>query len=354
MQPYLTFLSETYQGHLLLITFLHLLTWGYCVVAKLGFVSDDIEGGAKFSDRFIQEKDPQGNVVKEYKIDDYEIEYKGKKIKIKNTKWNPAIEFPGCLLRWFRINWGKKFEKLGENTKGHPIYGWVQSSRRHHLLNLIVQELNLILGYNLIAHLFGAKLALFSMLLFAVHPCGVQTVGWISGINYLFSLFGALLTFNLSLYLHNPYVYIPVITFTSAISCLTLLPGALNWAILLFLGKGNAAIIAGIVSLFVLLRQGREVLTYRSNAFKEQKMGKSTTVYWRKIIVMVKTFWYYVRLIPFPKRLGLFHTWGYHFDEKLEHIDRDFWAGAISLLGYGVAVLYSPPPVQFGLIWAFV
>ena len=344
--------NETFQ-HLSLISSLFIITWGYCLTIK-GWVSDDIQGIAAFSDRFLQQKDAVGNVIKEEKLDSYEVDYQNKKIRIKNCGWNPAIEFPGCFLRWFRLNWGKRFGKIGENSKGHTIYGWTQSAPKHHALNLIVQLANLFLGYNLLSHLFGMKIAFLSMLMFAVHPCGVQTVAWISGINYLFSLFGSLLTFNAVFYIHNPYILFPVITFTSLISCLTLLPGSLNWIILLILGHGNPAIIAGLVGLFTILRQGREVVTFRTKAFKDQMMGKSTGVYWRKLIIMVKTFWYYCRLIPFPKRLGLFHTWGYHFDEPIEHIDKEFWIGLLAIIVYGFGIYYLPWPVKFGMIWMLI
>lgn len=345
--------NETFQ-HFSIISFLYIVCWSYCFTLK-GWVSDDIQGIAAFSDRFLQQKDQFGNIVKEEKIDSYEIERKdkdGKPIRIKNCGWNPAIEFPGCFLRWLRLNLGKSFGKIGENSKGHIVYGWIQSAQKHHALNLLIQLANLFLGYNFLSHLFGAKLAFLSILVFAVHPCGVQTVAWISGINYLFSVFGALLTFNTVLYVHNPYLLIPAITFTSLISCLTLLPGSFNWVILLLLGQWNAAIVAGLVGLFTILRQGKEVVTYRTKAFKEQQMGKSTTIYWRKVIIMVKTFWYYCRLIPFPKRLGLFHVWGYHFDEPVEHIDKEFWLGLISLIAYGLGIYYLPWPVKFGLIWS--
>jgi hypothetical protein len=59
-------------------------------------------------------------------------------------------------------------------------------------------------------------------------------------------------------------------------------------------------------------------------------------------------------MIPFPKRLGLFHIWGYHFEEPIEHIDSEFWFGLWSLILYGITIWFSPWPIKFGLIWAFV
>ena len=341
--PILEWLQATPQFHIILISILHVITWAYCLTLK-GWVSDDIQGIAAFSDRLINDK----------KIDSYEIELGGKKLQIKNTAWNKALPFPSNFMRWSRLNWGKSFRSLGKDSKGHTIYGWVQDAKKHHALNIVVQWCNLILGYNILSHFFGPSLAFFSMLLFAVHPCGVQTVGWISGVNYCLSLLGTLLTLNAALYINNVYILFPVIAITSIISCMTLLPGCFNFVILLYLGYHNAAIMAGIVGAYFLYRLGIETVNYRVSAFKEQQMGKSTGLYWRKIIIMVKTFWYYVRLVLFPKRLGLFHTWGYHFDAPIEHIDHEFWAGLVSLVVYWGVAIISPAPVQFGLIWAFI
>ena len=343
-------------SHLILISILHFITWSYCLTIK-GFVSDDIEGLAKFSDRFIQEKNPQGQIIKEYKVDDYETDKKdkdNKPIRIKHTAWPGYLGWPSCFMRWFRLNFGKSFRELGKNSKGHSIYGWAQDARKHHALNILTQWVNLLLGYNLLNHLFGPNIAFLSMLLFSVHPCGVQTVGWISGVNYLFSLFWALVSFNAVLYVTNLYFLIPLISFTTLFSCATLLPGCFNFIILLLMGYFNAAIPAAIIGIYMLLSLGKWSVDFRVKAFKEQQMGKSTFVYFRKIIVMVKTFWYYVKMVLFPKRLGLFHTWGYHFEDTIEHINHEFWLGLASLLIYGAIAFIAPPSIKFGFIWAFI
>jgi len=85
-----------------------------------------------------------------------------------------------------------------------------------------------------------------------------------------------------------------------------------------------------------------------------EKMEKSTKVYWRKLIVMVKTVGYYVRLVLFPKRLGLFHVYGYHQEEPLDYADNKFWFGLASILVYVTALIFAPFPIKFGLIWCAV
>lgn len=322
-------------------------------------VIDDAQGLAVFSDRFIQEKDAQGVVIKEYDVKDYDVDLHDKdgkayKVKVKNTAWNPHLPFPDNLMRWFRLNWGRTFKEIGKDSKGHPHYGFVQDARKHHALNILVQWTNLLLGYNFLSHLFGPHLAFLSMLIFAVHPCGVQTVGWISGVNYLISLCGALLTFNAAIYIHNPHILLPIVALTSVLSCMTLLSGSFNFAILLMNGHPDAAIIAGLIGFCFMFKLGLKTVNYRVEAFKEQQMGKSTKLYWRKLIIMVKTFGYYVRLVLFPKRLGLFHIYGYHQDEPLDYADKHFWFGAACLIAYALITIMAPAPVRFGLIWAIL
>lgn len=356
------FLSSIPQSHLLLITLIHFITWGYCITLK-GFTSDDIDGVAKFSDHFIQEKDAQGNIVNEYKVDYYEVEWpkgekdeKGqpKKLRVPMLGKDPSIGFPNWLMRMWRVNIGRKFTKIGTNTKGHDIYGYVQDAQRHHAVNLIVQWFNLLLGYNFLANLFGNDLAFKSIALFSVYPLGVQAIAWISGINYALSLTGALLSFNIALYVDNPYIYIPAILCSSVFSCVFFLPGCLNFVILLLIGQWNEAIIAFIVGVLFITKMGKEVVDYRTKAFRDQNMGRSTKFSIKKVIVMLKTLWYYVKFVLFPKRLGLFHIWGYHYDEPIEHIDRQCFMGLCSLMLIIVSIIFFPEPIKLGLIWFMV
>src|SRR3990167_11010952 len=90
------YLSEA-QTHLISITGLFFITWIYTLHPKWSFCIDDIEGVAKFSDRFIQTKDANGNIVKEEKIDYYEQEIDGKPVKIGNFKLNKTLGFPNCF-----------------------------------------------------------------------------------------------------------------------------------------------------------------------------------------------------------------------------------------------------------------
>ena len=352
MDVILSLFTDIWKGHFFLIAFLHTLAWFHCLTIK-GWVSDDLEGIAKFSDRFVQTKDPQG-VIKEEKIDYYEETVGDKKVQIKNIAWNLHLPILNRFMRWFRLNLGKRFTQIGKNSKDHPIYGWVQDARKHHALNFFVQLINLFLLYNFLKQIVPENIAFLATLIFSVHPCLVQTVAWISGVNYLFSLFGILLALNVSYWVADLHYSLPLIGIATLISGLTLLPGCLTFLIFLFLGKNPEALVSGLIGTLILLNLGREAVSYRVNAFKEQNMGKSTKVYLSKLILVPKTIWYYIKLVIFPKRLGLFHTWGYHFDEPIEQVDKEFWAGilviGLSITGY----FLGPLEFQLGIVWFYV
>lgn len=340
-----------YVVHLSTILILYVICWIYCI--KGLFVSDDIEGIAKFSESFRpQQIQPDGKVIEEKEFRTYEEN--GKTWRM--TQFNNSVPFPGSFIRWIRLQIGKKWTSLGKNLKGHEVMGYIQDPQRHHLLNIFVQGINLVLTYFMLNKLFGAEIAFLTTALFAVYPVGCQTVAWISGIGYLTCLTGILLVINLVLCLpENIYTLLGVAVGTT-LSSSGLLVGSALWVILLLLGKPQYALFALVPGLVILLKQGKMAVDFRRNIFREQNMGRSTYVNPRKIIVIVKTLYYYFKMIVFPKRLGLFHKWGYHYEEPLERVDPMFWKGLVFLCGLSIplTLVSSPFPVQFGIIWFLV
>ena len=367
--PELTRLLELLSGnpfpHLFLLTILFIITWQSAL--RGGFCSDDIEGVAQFSDRFQPEQTlPTGQVIPEEKVDFYQFEDKrffkwgpkkvGEKdgknlIRCRNRQLNPYLGFPACLMRWSRVNIGSKFTTLGKNKKGIEVFGYIQDPFRHHLLAIVVHFLNVILCYFFLSRLFGSTLGFMATALFSVYPLGCQTVAWVSGVNYSFSLLGALATFTIAQTIHNPYISIPLGILTSFFSTLTLMTGIWNWVILLILGRLDLAIVSFIAASFSFWNQGKEVITIRKKAFKDQCLDVSTHINIRKPIVMLKTLWYYAKMIPVPRHLGLFHEWGYFYDDPMDKTDPMFWKGLTSFVLIILSIIFLPFPIKFGLIW---
>ena len=335
--------------HLSLITVLFVFVW-YKSLFNCGFLIDDKEGLLQFSDRW--------DAKNQKKLTTYKIKKKvdGKDVftEYQNTAFNPAIEFPASVLRWFRINIGKKHQVIGKNSKGHEVFGYVQNAFRHHVLSLVLHYANLILAYFFLTRLFGSELAFMTVLLFSVYPVSCQTVAWISGIGYLFSLLGILLALNSVLYLTGPYLTLVTVSTFTTFASYALLAGTNVWAILLLLGHYPEAIIAVLVTLVVSHKQWGSIVAFRREEFKKQNMGHSIDFNLRKPIVMLKTLWYYVIFALYPMRLGLFHAWGYHYEEKMERIDRLFFLGLGAAIIALIAVITGPLVVKFSIIWMIV
>jgi len=371
----ITFLQE-YQTHLIIISSVFAITWAYAL--KQGFVSDDILGIFQFSDRLeikghkcracqhlwtvqvrndgvcpscgATSNDDYGDLYNTY---EQELPDK-KKVRYKNTQFNPHIGFPGSVIRWIRLQLGKKFVVIGKNDKNHDVYGYRQEPFRHHLINLIIQLSNSYLAYFMLSKLFGGNIALMATLLFIVHPISCQAVAWCSGIGYLMCMFWSLVTFNLVLYVDHLHSQIYLVSGLVSLASMHLFSGSLAWVILLYFQKWVLAGISFLVFLVSFKKIGMGIVKNRSEQFKLQNMGKPTQLNFRKPIVMVKTLFYYICMTVFPKSLGLFHVYGYHFEDGVERTDRRFWGGLVSLALLGYAFYISPEPVRFGLLWWFL
>lgn len=290
----------------------------------------------------------EGEIVPEKKVNSYEV-VPGKEVKF--LSFIPELGFPGCFLRFIRLHIGKKFKVLGTNKKGHEVYGYQQSSRRHHIFSMAVHYANLVLGYFFLRKYFGDNVAFGTCLLYAVHPLTTQTVAWISGINYNFSMLGALAVLNTAVYVSDYHWAVPLVVAFSFFSGITLYIGCFTFLILLFLGFKWFALASGIIGILILFWKGSETKNFRTKAFKEQNMDATTFLSWRKPIVMFKTLWYYVPQVLLPIKMGLYHVWGYFYEEPIERIDKMFWLGiltaGLSLFGF----VNGDLAIQLGIVW---
>lgn len=342
-------------SHLVCIIGAFLLTFSRILGKDYFWVIDDLDGIARFSERWQGEnKDAAGKIIPETKIDSYEIGEGAAKKTVKFLSFIPELGFPGCILRFIRLHVGKRLQVIGTNKKGHPVWGFSQSPRRHHLLSMAVQIANLILAYFVFRPLVGANVAFGACMLYAVHPLVTQTVAWISGISYSLSLTFSLATLLTAINIHNYHISIPLVVFLTFCSGVILYIGCFTWIILLFLGLKWAAFAAGIISFFVLLWKGTETKNFRVKSFKEQNMDSTTFLSWRKPVVMVKTLLYYFKVIFLPLQMGLYHEWGYFYEEPIERVNAMFWWGLLIVPGITYLAWHTGiPGVQLGIVWFF-
>lgn len=258
------------------------------------------------------------------------------------------------IFRWLRWQFGRKLNP-DYRKKNQPHF--VQSNVQNHRLNIWFACGTSVLAYHLLGRLVGDTVAFYAVLLWMVHPLGVQCIGWISGIPYAISPFFIFLSL-IWVSFSSAQAHIPLVASYLIFVVLHSIAVQVQfnaWAtaiILAFMGRWDYAVLSLLVSFLNIMTAFREAVLLRRSTFNEQNMGYSSYFRLAKFYVVFKSLAYYIFLILFPKRLGLYHTYGYHYEmPKIEMEDRLFWIGlAILPVLVGVALL-GPPPIRFGIAW---
>lgn len=261
------------------------------------------------------------------------------------------------LLRYIRWQIGK-VSNPDKAWKEKKLPEFVQNPVKHHRLSIFLFSAVLVLLYFFLSSLFGPTLAILTCILFAVHPIGHQTVAWMSGIGYLLSTFFLFVCLNIAI---QTGTWTSILGILSSIKLFTVfyyfaLESIFQVAglpiILILLGKYHLAFFATCLALYVARGTVKGALDFRKKIFVEQKMESSTFFHFGKLVVMVKTLGYYLKLCVFPKRLGLYHTWGFHYElPYIEREDYKFWGGLIALLALLAGWILLPFHAQFSIVW---
>lgn len=321
------------------------LTYSY-VMVRGGHCSDDIQGiehydGTLMYPREDGKKDDKGQVIKERKI------------------------CYGTLSKWVRYHLcgghfpSRHHVKLPEGKLGDPIESGKISSH-HHILSVVCQSVASILLYNFLSIATTPLVALMTTLLFVVHPTCLQAVAWPSAIGYILSLICICASLLIShwIYLTPDMTHLIIglagLAFFQIWGVYAQAIPMFTWSILLVLGQWQMAIVAFLFSSMASAINLREYVLYRKSEFKKQSMGNATSFNLRKPIVALKTLAYYLWLAFFPIRLGLYHTWGFHYDKKIELWD---WRAICGLIFVVSSILFFPQfpfEVKLGLVWFVV
>ena len=298
---------------------LTILVWTtYWYTLRCGFVSDDHQGLGEYDGKF------QG------------WEY-------------------GMVSRWIRyhIIGGGNFPSRFRAPNGQ-IVPLGKTATRHHLFNIVLFNLCVLLGYNVFSDLFDPRVAFIAFALFAVSPIGTQCIAWISGIGYPLSLLWIFLILKfvslveVNLFSLLVFIILDVLAINALFVALAL-P-----AILFLLGYQEFAFLSSIISIVMGLRIVRHTINIRAAEFKKQDMGSLTQFKPRRFIIAVKTILYYLELFVWPNRLGLYHEWGNQPNVDLERADRRYWLGLTATIGLvAIALFTHSSEVKFGIIWFF-
>lgn len=239
-----------------------------------------------------------------------------------------------------------------------------KSPRRNHLFSIFLHNANVILLFSFLITFLPIKVVFYTCILFAIHPICIQSVAWISGRGYPISLFFSLLGFNLiSIIKSNPISFIPTDFYFAIVTILYFIcyyisvtaqhTFLMTFIIQGFLGNYFLAVIGAVMSLGAGLGIVKEVIGIRTKVFAEQNLARSTKTNLRKIIVAIKSLGYYTRLCVFPKRLGLYHTFEYHYSDKTEREDKWFWLGFFMLCAFVSGFIYGNNIIRFAILWYF-
>ena len=343
-----TLLAQLVNYPHLVILLLLWLTYSY-VIAKGGFVSDDLQGIEQYDGTLqypVEDKDGKTTNDANGKV------IKGRKICY------------GTLSKWVRYHLcgghfpSKHRYKKPDGTDGDNVpCGKV--SRRHHTLSVVVQSIACILLYQFLITFTTPTIALLTVCLFIVHPTCVQAVAWPSAIGYILSLIcicASLLISTWTMVQTNIWLAILGLggiaffqiwgVYAQGIPLATCL-------IMLLLGQWPLAIFSGIIALIPTVINLGGYVSYRKSEFKKQAMEQSTNLSPRKFIVVLKTIAYYFYLTCWPARLGLYHTWGFHYDKEIERWDWRATSGLLLVSGSLLALCYGPLEIKLGILWFY-
>lgn len=236
--------------------------------------------------------------------------------------------------------------------------------RANHFASILLHNTAVILLYLFLSNLIGERLALLTSILFAVHPMSSQAVAWISARGYPLGLSFCLLALNLVTLFPPQVLNLTQVVDVGRFAIFAGVFSILYWlaveaqftllatfVILAFLGQWGLAGLGLGVTLFCGMNIVREVIGHRTATFKEQNLEISTKVHWKKVIVACKTLAYYTYICIFPKRLGLYHTFYYHYTDKTEKEDKWFWLGFIETMVLLIGFIYGGYVVKFAILW---
>lgn len=264
----------------------------------------------------------------------------------------------GMLSRWIRYHiTGGNFPSSKKLPNGQIIPSG-KLAYRHHFISVLVFNLACLGMFQFFQSLFGLKLALLTVILFAFHPICTQAVAWISGLGYPLSLLWMSCALNLIQWYSGHSTPTNSIWVTLLFCLLQFLAIHAQFAtmgmcvILAFLGYWQFAILGGLISFVMGFDIIRQTIGMRTAEFKRQQMGHSTFLSPRKIIVAIKTVLYYLKFTVWPNRMGLYHEWGFHYEPAIERESPRFWIGLIAFAGLIAAFFLVPiPSIKLSILW---
>ncbi len=325
-----------------------LVTYSY-VIVKGGFCSDDLSG--------IEQYDGTLQYPVELPNGDVERDASGKVVKRTKVCY-------GTLSKWVRYHLsGGHFPSRHrpsrpDGSPGEPIPSGKVASH-HHALSVVVHTVACLLTYQALLLVTTPTIALMAVLLFIVHPTCLQAVAWPSAIGYVLSLLcisASILTGHWTmnhLDLNHVFFGLAGLVFFQVWGVYAQAIPLATCVLMAILGWWPLAILSAIVSGVTAYINLGGYVGHRKEEFKKQQMAESTSFNIRKPIVALKTLAYYIYLAVWPARLGLYHTWGFHYDKKIELFDWRSLCGLGAVVFSALLFINGGVEVRFAILWFY-
>mgnify|MGYP001584429777 CR=1 FL=1 len=273
---------------------------------------------------------------------------------------NPKIQdIQKYFSESFSLHPGAFYETL-------TVFFWKMSAGKpfvFHLFAVMAHSLNAALVFILCNALFANKpLSFLSALIFAVHPINTEAVSWISGSQYAYSalFYISAVTFYILSRKHFLYLVFSVLFFALCLftgNAAAVLPALLILCDLFFNIGGRAGFrkVKLAVLLSALCISGIFIAWYffKKNTFIHMIFYYRGASY---LVVAVKAFAYYLKILYLPLARGLFHPFAFtNFD--IQRLSPAFFIG-LSAMAAAVVCFFKcrrrAPAVSFGIMWFLV
>lgn len=228
------------------------------------------------------------------------------------------------------------WKDLWDEARGNFYF----SKKREHAISIFFHTLNCILIY----FLFGrTELSFVAALLFCINPANNQGAIWLSAKPYSVASSMVMIGYIF------PFLFPIMYAFTYFWSANTIL----SPLIFLFIGfKYNWSYVLLLPAMFFCFNKRVVPVIEERHKLCPEEMQK---IYWRKIILALKTYGYYFKFAIFPTSMGLCHEYLHTFGMSKEEtepwykLDRYFFLGiaVVSMIPIGIFFKCN----MIGLIW---
>ncbi|MFC1646445.1 tetratricopeptide repeat protein [Candidatus Omnitrophota bacterium] len=235
----------------------------------------------------------------------------------------------------------------------------------YHLFNIVIHALCVVLVYVLCVVIFKHKpLAFFSSLIFAIHPIHTEAVSWISGWPYVASSLFCLGIFisYIKIRQSKKYVLLCVLLFFTGLlfSPLVFVVSLMIVAYELFFKRTDLAKKKDKLFLLILLAavSSISVIVLISIYVSRGTFSRMIFSYrgWSYLVVIIKAFAYYVKILYLPLARGLYHPFALN-NIEISRISPLFFVSIFILL-FSIYSFFKCRkefrPVSFGIMWFLV